>query len=112
MEMKTESAVLRACIIVTLVSLVACDGFTGIKGHVRDPKGQPVEGAKVVLKTERTTYREEKSAQDGSYSLFTSNAPLKFKMRLVISKEGYRTYEKDFDSNEHYVHDVVLETAR
>jgi len=56
--------------------------------------------------------REEKSAQDGSYSLFTSNAPFKLKLRLVISKEGYRRYEKDFDSNEHYVHDVVLETAQ
>jgi hypothetical protein len=109
MDMKT---MLRACAIVTAVSLAACDGFTGIKGHVRDPKGQPVEGAKVVLKTERTAYGEEKSAQDGSYSLFTSNAPLKFKMRLVISKEGYRTYEKDFDSCAKYVHDVNLETAQ
>jgi len=98
-----------ALLLVLAISSVACDGFTTVKGHVRDSKGLAIDGAKVILKTEKTTYREDTTEKDGSYSIFTSNAPFKFKMKLIITKQGYKTYEKDFDSNSTYEHDVTLE---
>ena len=101
-------AQLAMCVFLT----TSCDGVTGFEGHVRDTSGHPIEGAKIVLKSESRVHRELTSAADGSYHILTTNAPFKFQMVLTVTKEGYKPFQKEFAANQDYKHDIVLEQIR
>ncbi len=89
--------------------LVACDGYTRAFGSVRSKDGKPIEGATVILETGGRK-AETKSQPDGSFSTGMTHAPLKVDLSLTVSKEGYKSFRKEFkasDSDPKF--DVVLE---
>ena len=44
--------------------------------------------------------------------LDTTNEPFKFQMKLVVSKDGYETFEKSFEACQRYEQDVVLDPVQ
>ena len=81
--------------------LSACDGFTHVTGKVMDENGKPVPGAMVELKTDSGGRRQQaKSAADGSFSVGFSHAPFQLDLTLTVSKQGYKSIETKFKSNQ------------
>ena len=99
-------------LVISLLALTSCDGFTTIRGYVRDKTGKPIEGARVILKSDSRVYQDETTPKDGSYLLDTTNEPFKFQMKLVVSKDGYETFEKSFESCQRCEQDVVLDPVQ
>ncbi len=99
-------------VMVFLLAFTSCDGFTEVEGRVFDKEDNAIEGAHIVLRNGSRIYNECKSRADGTFSLLTSNAPWQLKMTLVVSKEGFKTMEKQLSANERYRNEkIVLETV-
>lgn len=75
-----------------------CDGEARVAGRVLDESGRAIEGAKVVLAS-RDKENEGESRSNGSYdvgvTLSPGSAP---RGTLRVSKEGYETYQLQFNS--------------
>ena len=87
--------------LVLLLTLSACDGFTHIKGKVTAASGKPIEGAQVEMKTISGGRDDKvKTDRDGSFGVGFTNAPFNVDLVLTVSKDGYKTFEKRFKSEE------------
>ncbi len=81
--------------------LVACDGGTHLKGVVSDSSGVPIQGANVTLihvSANRSVTTQSQS--DGTYSVGMLHPPSAVTLKLVVEKEGYTRFEKQFSSHE------------
>jgi hypothetical protein len=102
-------------IFLLLFCVLACDGFTHLKGKVLDKNGKPVEGAFVEMKTVSGGRKDEtKTEADGSFSVGFTHAPFNVDLILSVSKGGYKTYETRFKSSEAREHpmNITLESAQ
>jgi uncharacterized GH25 family protein len=102
-------------IFLLLLCVIACDGFTHLKGKVLDKNGQPVEGALVEMKTVSGGRKDEtKSKSDGSFSVGFTHAPFNVDLILTVSKGGYKTSETKFKSSEarERTMNITLESAQ
>jgi len=103
---------LALLIAVCCLFFTACpmgDGGVSVEGRVLDESGKPIKGAKVVL-VSRGTKDEGESRDDGSYDVGVIHAPRAPTGTLTVSKEGYETYQQQFNSREELGHkrDIVL----
>lgn len=96
-------------LILIVVSGLACDGFTHVRGRVVDPTGRFISDARLRLKTEKSSGDFATTNYLGAFILGGSNAPFKFDFAFTVEKEGYRPYEKKLQSNDDYHEEVVLE---
>jgi len=89
----------RALSLLLLLSVAGCDGFTHISGKVTDTNGKPIQGAEVRMKT-ISGGRDDKVKTDteGSFTVGFSHAPWNVDLLLTVSKDGYKTFEKQFKS--------------
>lgn len=88
-------------IFLLLFCVLACDGFTHLKGKVLDKDGKPVEGAFVEMKNVSGGHKDEtRTEADGSFSVGFTHAPLNIDLILTVSKGGYKTFEIRFKSSE------------
>jgi hypothetical protein len=78
-----------------------CDRVFRLSGHVLELDGQPVEGATVELYSARTH-----SCADGCFNLPVAPAASGFE--LVVSKEGYRRYAREWHAGDY---DVTVHLA-
>jgi hypothetical protein len=95
-----------------VLCFTACDGFTTIKGKVTDQSGKPIQDATVIMETGSGARKDEdKSKEDGSFTVHLSHAPFNVKLTLTISKQGYKTFKKRFRKSEagEYSKDIALE---
>lgn len=97
--------------VVLAVVLVGCDGHTSVKGVVSTMDGRPVAGASVHLAPVEDVRpnADTKSAGDGSYYIGMTHAPSwTVVLRLTVTKDGYRTFSKEYQANKNYRCDVAL----
>ena len=108
---RDKSWLLIVLIVAALSLFPSCDAFTGFEGHIRDTDGRPIEGAKIVLSRNGYTLAEEESHANGSYGILKSHWPFIFRntVLLTVSKNGFKTYQKEFTASKNYNLDVVLE---
>ena len=93
--------ILRVLSFMLLLSVAGCDGFTHIKGRVTDTNGKPIQGALVEMKTiSGGRDGQSKTDADGSFSVGFTHAPWNVDLSLTVSKQGYKTFEKRFKSEE------------
>jgi Carboxypeptidase regulatory-like domain len=110
-----ETDVRRAAVLLALALLAGCDGARIVQGQVLDGTGKPVAGASVQLfgDSERPPPAYAvRTDSDGQYRLAKiSNALGKKRLRLIVSKNGYKTYDQAFDSsfNQPHTADITLE---
>ncbi|HKR60208.1 MAG TPA: carboxypeptidase-like regulatory domain-containing protein [Pyrinomonadaceae bacterium] len=96
--MRKELGILSLALVLLMT---ACDGFTHIKAKVTDMKGKPIQGALVQMKTMSGGRDDQsKTGTDGSFSVGFSHAPWSVDLLLTVSKDGYKTFEKRFKSEE------------
>ena len=110
--MSRQTILLAGLIVICCVFLTACpmgDGGASVEGRVLDETGRPIKGAKVVL-VSRGAKAESESRDDGSYDVGVIHAPRAPTGTLTVSKEGYETYQQQFNSREELGHkrDIVL----
>jgi hypothetical protein len=94
-----------------LLPCLGCDGYTRVHGRIRDGSGLPVAGAVVVINPKGSAYpKETKSSADGTYSVGSTHAPFRHvTLTLVVSKEGFKSVQKEFKSRENTRQmDIVL----
>src|SRR5215203_2366924 len=107
-RVKVSGAILLALV------LMGCDGFTHIRGRVTDVNGKPVDGALVQMKTISGGMDDRsKTGADGSFSVSLTHAPSNVDIKLTVSKDGYKTFEKVFKSAdaEQFPATVTLESV-
>jgi hypothetical protein len=110
--MSRKTNLLAALIAVCCTFLTACpmgDGGASVAGRVLDESGKPIKDAKVVL-VSRGAKDESESRDDGYYEVGVIHAPRAPTGMLTVSKEGYETYQHQFNSREELGHkrDIVL----
>ena len=100
-------------ILIVLLSLLACDGFTHIQGKVTDTNGKPIEGAHVEMKT-GGRHEEVKTDTQGSFSVGFTHPPFNVDLVLTVSKDGYKTFEKSFRARDakDFPSTIVMEAAQ
>jgi hypothetical protein len=84
---------------IALVSLIACDKRTRVRGTVIDKDGNSVPSASVQL-TLASTGRTAATTtpQDGSFSVELIHGPFA-RFELVVSKTGYSSYRQKIPAN-------------
>jgi hypothetical protein len=93
---------LLALILLTL----GCDGGSKVVGHVYDADNKPVENASVRFeriekgKPESAYKCESKTDNSGKFSCGFVHEPFEVKLKLIVSKDGYKTYDTQFTSGE------------
>jgi hypothetical protein len=92
---------------VIVLTLTGCDGGTQISGTVQDPAGKPVANATIQL-INREKVVKEWSREDGSFHIAMLHAPFKTELKLSVTKDGYRPFEKHFYSTDHLESIVVI----
>lgn len=79
---------------------------------MRDQDGKPLEGVTVTMESDALNgYRKEgdpRTISDGSYSFTEITAPAT-KVRLLFTKDGYKTFRSELVPNESNTVDVVVE---
>jgi hypothetical protein len=91
-----------AFVILFLVAL-GCDAWVTLKGKVLDENGKPISDAKILVEQGSRKVIEVTSQKDGSYDLHKSVTPFPFSfssVKVTVSKEGYQTFEKEFNSRQ------------
>jgi len=97
---------LTACVLILCAcgisgGFVACDGGTFLKGVVLDSADSPVIDAEVILSVRGTTRQVKVRSNDhGVFNVGTLHSPFNTKLSLLVTKQGYRTYEKQFHSHQ------------
>jgi hypothetical protein len=87
-----------------LLSLLACDGGTALKGYVRDAQGVPIVGASISMIPEGDDRKDEvHSGENGAYSVSMLHAPGR-SVVIRISKPGYVEVEREFHSSGEALH--------
>jgi hypothetical protein len=75
--------------------------FTHVKGKVTDASGRPIEGAQVEMKTiSGDRDHKVKTDPDGSFDAGITHAPFNVALVLTVSKDGYKTFERRFKSED------------
>jgi type III secretory pathway lipoprotein EscJ len=98
-----------AVVVIFLLVVTACDGGTHVNGNITDEDGKPVADALVVLVADGIK-NEHKSNAAGFYDIGVTHSPFKVKIKLTVGKEGYESYEQEFDSQEKLgrTRDIIL----
>jgi len=95
-----------------MLVLVGCDGYTAVHGRVRDESGAPIAGATVIFAPKGSAHpKQVTSSLDGTYKVGSTHAPFRHvPLTLVVTKEGYKSVEKAFDSTREHQRqiDIVL----
>jgi hypothetical protein len=95
-----------------LLLCVGCDGYTAVHGTIRDESGAPVAGATVIFTPKGSAYpKQVTSSLDGTYKVGSTHVPFRhLPLTLVVTKEGYRSVEKAFNSTREHQRqiDIVL----
>jgi len=105
----------RFAVLFAVILLAGCDGMRGVQGRALDSDGKPIAGASVqLLKTTETPSPAPpvKTDANGSYNLAViDNSLSKIKLRLIISKDGFKTYDATLDLSlgESHKADITLE---
>ena len=98
--MKFQARIVPAILLILI--LIACDGGTLLKGVVKDSSGVPIEGAKVTLvEVSANRSRTMETGSDGRYTVGMTHAPSAVTLKLIVEKEGYTRFEKQFSSHDH-----------
>lgn len=69
--------------------LAGCDGLVYVRGVVRNPKGEPIAGAKIHV-TDMTQYWYAESDANGCFHAGGTTAPTHSKEPLRIVAPGYK----------------------
>lgn len=88
---------LALVISVLLFLTLSCDAWVKVAGKIWDETGTPVANAKVIVEQGDSKVAEKMSEKDGSFDINENVCPLpgcSTHIKVTISKEGYRTYEK------------------
>ena len=102
----------RVALGLSLLFVIGCDGYTGVRGVVLMPDRQPVVAATVRLESSSGKTREDHTAMDGSYIIGITHAPFfAGQMRFTVTKEAYMRFEKELSGNERHRLEVVLTPA-
>jgi Carboxypeptidase regulatory-like domain len=92
----------------------ACESpVTTASGNVRDQNGKLLDGVTVIMESDvnQGAFKkesEQRTSADGKFNFVTITAGAK-KVRLTLTKEGYKTKQADIAANKENVADVVLE---
>ncbi len=102
--------VASSCLL-TPACLLLGDGFTYVRGAVRDTEGVPIVDARVTLRGDDDHGFREEALTDGlgAFSVGGTHAPARFWLTLTISKDGYRTDTRRLRSSDDYVVEIVLQ---
>ena len=100
--MRPINPALAVAIFGSLLLCSGCDGYTRLQGTIRDANGFPVAGALVVFNPRGSAYpKHTQSSPEGTYDVGSTHAPSRHVLlTLVVSKDGYRTVQKEFKSKE------------
>jgi hypothetical protein len=104
---RTLSSVL---VFLLLTTLVACDGYTSVRGHVQDSTGKPIEKASVTLET-FGRQDDIDTAKDGSFEVGFTHAPREVQLTLRVTKPGFKPFSETFSSRSRPEgdHKIILE---
>jgi hypothetical protein len=98
---------------VSVVFVYRGDGATRLSGQVVGPDDRPIVAAEVRLNEVGHFASTARSATDesGRYSVTLMHAPYLISLTVTITKDGYKTYSKEFrsDERESFSKKVVLE---
>ena len=106
--MKANRSSLILVAIVLTAFVLGCDGASHISGHVYDSNDKPVNNAKILFEDaaseksdhpEYYQYRTETNGE-GRFNAGIMHAPFDIKLRLTVTKEGFRTYVTEFYSSD------------
>jgi hypothetical protein len=97
---------------VFLLTVLSCDSYTGIEGHVLDEKGNAISGVKIEVEFEDNK-KETTTDETGFYSVSEAHFPLFLSeiVKISVSKDDYQTYEQKIVSKVNpgrIKHDIIL----
>lgn len=102
-------------LVILIVAAAACgDPITNATGIVKDENGNPLAEVKVLMESNGNSNgdfmkeSEQVTKNDGAFDFGEITAPAD-KVRLIFSKEGYKTFTKELTPNRDNNFDVKLE---
>ncbi len=99
--------------LLAVLFLVSCDGFTTVRGTVRDALGAPVARATVrLLEADGRLLREATTAADGTFRIGTTNGWFPDTFALHVTKPGYVTFSCPVKPNSRSEVQVTLAEER
>jgi len=103
---RTGSAVV---LLVLTLPASACDGVTGVGGHVIDAKRRPIAGAVVTLATSTGRKGEVITREDGRFRVGITHAPvLCGDLRFRVSANGFADHDELVTCKTNRTGDIVL----
>ena len=110
---RKRNPILLSCsfllLLAAILALTACDAYTSAHGTVSDSLGRPVPDASVRLTALKTGHtRETKSDQDGSFRAEIVHGWVTGRFQLIVSKQGYSTYQQEVQPKTSSNFNVVL----
>jgi hypothetical protein len=107
--MRSRSNILLFPLVLWLLLCLGCDGYTAVHGTIRDGAGALVAGATVVFNAKGSAYpKKVTSAADGTYRVGSTHGWWHAPLTLVVSKEGYRSVEQEFNSNGEHTREINI----
>src|SRR5947207_12567826 len=84
-----------------LILIAGCDGATHREGRVVDSNDKPIDGVTVRLFAPEASRDVSRTTDtSGNYSVGFTHAPSSIPLVVTATKEGYKTYRKEFKSGE------------
>jgi hypothetical protein len=100
--------------ILILCFLTSCSPITRASGNVTDSNNMPLDNVKVKINgksTDQKSNLELSTKSDGHYDFgeIYVSGELPVEIKLIVSKEGFKTFTKDLKSGENNVDKIILE---